>query len=68
MTYEALTSQAVRKVIPGLPGTLADLGKLEEREIHQHLKVLKMKPGGDFRGWFPALGTEEELVGSQEDR
>lgn len=27
-----------------------------------------MKPGGDFRGWFPALGTEEEIVASQEDR
>lgn len=44
----------------GLPGASAYVGTLEEREIHQHLKVLKMKPRGNgFGVCFPILGTQE---------
>lgn len=52
MAYRTPTLQAVRKVT-GLPGTLADLGKLEERELYQHLHMLKMKPAvNELQVWF----------------
>lgn len=46
VAYRAPILQAVMSV-PGSPGTLADLGTAEGREIHQHIQVLMMKPSRD---------------------